>query len=295
MLEPRRSRALGALAWTALALATTACLEGAERDAGPAPRAAQEDAAVEELTVTEGAVAPEVPSIHVEKIATTTKAVAAVFAEVSSDRAEPGRGDCQRQLRWMGLERCAHEGMIYATGSVAGVKEIGLARTTAAQRARSGLFPGAKDRPTETAEVVDFVRCHGTSYALARIRVPADAAPLPACDPTRLVAERLPGDTCPGWTRRVVWHEEDGQLAAVGAAMLRNASLADATAANRARAELARAIHDDPKAHVHTPGHKHEHDEVPAEAPALSEIGRERAVCDGITYVKVSIRSAGDH
>ncbi|MCK6550282.1 hypothetical protein L6R52_30885 [Myxococcota bacterium] len=281
--------ALGRTSLVALvALATTACIEGAElpRDAGVVK--ARDDRAV----------VPDVPSIRVEKVATTTKATeaSAALAVVTSERDDAGvRPECRQQVRWMGLARCVHEGMIYAAGAVAGVKEIGLARSTAAERARKGLFPGVKDRPTETSEVVDFVRCHGTSYALARIRAPADAGPLPACDPTVLVAEKLPGDPCPGWTRRVVWHEEDGQLAAVGAAMLRNASLADATAANRARAELARSIHDDPRAHVHTPGHKHDHDEVPAEAPALSEIGRERAVCDGVTYVKVSIRSAGDH
>jgi hypothetical protein len=235
------------------------------------------------------------PVVQAPVPATATATLAALVDKpverdpiVPPSRAEKKKGDCKTQLPWTQLRRCTHEGWIYAVGSLRGNKELSLARTGAAMRARQALDP--KSKQLAGTEVVDFFRCRGTSYALARMHAPEGLGGVPACDGALLASLSPVEPGCPDWANAVSWREGD-RLYSVGAVKLKNRALAEATAVNRARAELAQLLMVRSGKDTHGADTQH----ATASAPeSFSEIGREQAQCGGYTFVKLAARAMAD-
>jgi hypothetical protein len=166
--------------------------------------------------------------------------------------------------------------MIYAQGSASRIRDLALARSAAASRARSALAgPRAgKDQSIPGSEVIDVYHCKGEVHALARMRVPHDGpARAPACDDTRIAPRTAQEGSCPLWTQQVVRRDGD-QLTSVGLARMRNRALAEATAANRARAELTRFL-----------GVKLHEDALQTTGKAYSAVAKNQAYCEDYAWV----------
>lgn len=205
------------------------------------------------------------------------------------------RTGCARSApAWVGVRRCALGGDLYATGRVRGIRDLSLARSAAAARARAALLPRATTATgasgatgvIDQGEVPAVFVCAGAVTALARAPAPSGAPVAPPCDPARVgprLAASSPGrpGACPDWTDRVAWRDGD-RLFAVGAARGSSRSLVEATAENRARAELGRmartrvgagaSASDGPRA---------------GRDGAYREVDRKQADCDAYHYVLI--------
>lgn len=213
-------------------------------------------------------------------------------AEQRSHPSEAGRGCGDARPAWVDLPPCERDGVVYATGAVRGVKDLSLARSAAADRARAALVRRSQrvkggSRELRGSEVLDVFECRGRMSALARVQMPsASTAKLPACEPSRLESRSSASD-CPDWTQRVAW-KQGGQISAVGVAKLNNRALAEAAATNRARAELARlgSISTRESADGLTRASAAEVGKSPA------EVARKHASCGGYVYVMLVANAA---
>jgi hypothetical protein len=184
--------------------------------------------------------------------------------------------DCKHGPPWVRTARCQADDQVYAAGRIRGIYDLSLARTTAAQRAREALLGRKGKAKLQGSEVVDVFACKGEVFALARAPKSAVTDSVPACDRAAISARSPAAHGCPEWTQRVSWRE-GSTISAVGAARLKNHALAEAAAANRARAELTKVVS------VETL----DHGAASAGAGSFSEVSKERAFCDGYTYVMV--------
>jgi hypothetical protein len=215
-----------------------------------------------------------IPAAATATIAATKAATASVAEdreELEVEEPEPAAGACEKRAAWTALPRCAHAGHVFAVGSVSGVRDLGLARAAAADRARRALFGRAEGDASDT-EVLEFVRCGKTAFAIARAPAKSVAKEQTACDRGKLETHAPAAEGCPKWTVGVVTRDGD-RLVAVGVARIRNPALAEATATNRARAELSRLTKND---------------------GGFSELGRKKAFCGGNTFVELTAKSL-DH
>jgi hypothetical protein len=217
-------------------------------------------------------------------------AVTATIAEEADEQEElepdPASGACAAKAPWTAAPRCAHDGYVYGVGSVDNVRDLSLARTGAAMRARTNVL-GKSGGNLSQGEVLDFVRCGKTAFALAR-------APLGkgvekekrACD-VKQMAQRAPAAAgCPAWTNTVARREGDS-IVVVGVARVKNSALAEAAATNRARAEAARM--SSVKIEKKDDGHKHHAHAHPSEQ-GLAELGKKKTNCGGNTFVELTIK-----
>lgn len=215
-------------------------------------------------------------------------AVTATIAEPADEQEDlepdqPG-GACAAKAPWTATPRCAHDGYVYAAGSVDNVRDLSLARSGAAFRARAAVLGKAKGN-LAMSEVVDFVRCGKTAYALARAPQSGVEKEKKICD-IKALDQRAPAAAgCPSWTNTIARRDGDSMVV-VGVARVKNTALAEAAATNRARAEASRlaSMKIEKKDDGHGHGHAH-----PTET-GLAELGRKKTSCGGNTFVELTIK-----
>lgn len=196
---------------------------------------------------------------------------------------EPVAGACAVNIPWSSISRCTSSGYVYAVGVLEGVRELSLARAGAADRARREVF-GKNKGTVSGAEVLEFSRCGKKSFALSRAPTMAVAPETKECD-AKISQHAAPHTGCPAWTVTVARVDKD-VITAVGVARMKNSALAESTAINRARAEIARVVSTRvSKEDAH--GHSHASDG----GGAFSELGRKKVVCGGNTFVELTAKS----
>jgi hypothetical protein len=181
------------------------------------------------------------------------------------------------------MPRCQHGGRVYAVGRVGGVSNVGLQRTRAARSARVALFGSAHGKlEARASEVRFFARCGSEQLALASVPVSEvpGAATLPAC-PAAISTAPDPAAGCPPWTARISWREAATIHAVAVVDGIANAALAERAGANRARVEAADVVHW--TATVDGAGFVRS-----TQLGSVALSSSERALCGGLTYVKVS-------
>jgi hypothetical protein len=206
---------------------------------------------------------------------------AAARIEAHEEKSAPSAGACKGDRPgWLDLGRCEAGGMIYAAGSASGIRDLSLARASAASHARESLL-GKKQGRIEKSEVIDVFACGHTVFALARMPS-SEGASLPRCDAEKIADRRATEGRCPAWTRQIVKKEGD-QISAVGLARMKNRALAQATAANRARAEMVRYVGLDVSG-----------DGQHANGRAYTEVSRQQAFCEDYVWVMLVGRELED-
>jgi hypothetical protein len=189
---------------------------------------------------------------------------------------EAKKASCDHAPAWTSVSRCTYEDAVYASGKIKGVRDLSLARSAAAERARRALIGGASKARLQGSEVPDVFSCKGQVYALARAPKSVVSGSFPRCDGKAIAARSSATNGCPDWTHRISWREGD-TIFAVGAARLKNHVLAEATAGNRARAELTKAVLVETSANG----------AAASGAGSFSEVSKEMASCEGYTYVRL--------
>lgn len=185
---------------------------------------------------------------------------------------------------WSKLERCQHAGKAYAVGRVAAVASLGLARSSAAGRARAALANQEGKIELRGSEVPLFARCGSDSLALASAPLTEvqGGASLPACAATAVTAAPVPAEGCPPWTGRIAWREGRQVQAVAVVDGIQDQSLAARVGENRALGEAANVTRFSA-----TLGGGGSSSVREGDPPAASS--KETVACGGVFYVKVSV------